>query len=561
MSHLKYGLLLLILAISEVAIAEQVPGPAEPSRIETNIKEQRFPRVQDKEFFVPGKRNARDINAPLGAENITLKLNEVKISGVRTLSLKDIEAIYSNKIGKQVKLSDVYKIADEITKLYVDKGYVLARAIIPAQSIENGIVKIKVVEGRIGTVKISGEVANSKFLQPALNKLTNSRALNIEELESQILRLNDLAGVKFRSIMKPSNIEGVVNLELIAEKVLYENELYVNNYGSKFLGPLQGVSKLGLNHSLLLPFNRTELTVLATTDTNELKYFDISHSIALNTYGSSLTLHAAHSDSRPGSTQKAFDIKGGMDSYELTFKHVIFRSRSKNFSVELGFKSLDSQTTSLASMISNDKTRVLKTAISYDASDKLRGVNAISLTLSQGIEGLGSSKRGGPNLSRAKGRPDFTKFEASISRLQLLPQDFNLLAVISGQYTKQPLLSSEEFGYGGPAFGRAYDSSEILGDRGVVGLAELRYDGVPILYKTQINPFLYYDFGHIWNIDAGQDKHINASSGGGGFRINLPKGIFGVFTVAKPMDKRQNTPLHGKGGDKPRYGFQLGIRF
>jgi hemolysin activation/secretion protein len=52
------------------------------------------------------------------------------------------------------------------------------------------------------------------------------------------------------------------------------------------------------------------------------------------------------------------------------------------------------------------------------------------------------------------------KLTATYNRLQSLAGDVSGSLTLSGQKASQSLYSSEEFGYGGMAVGRAYDTSE-----------------------------------------------------------------------------------------------------
>ena len=73
-------------------------------------------------------------------------------------------------------------------------------------------------------------------------------------------------------------------------------------------------------------------------------------------------------------------------------------------------------------------------------------------------------------------RVDFTKIETTVSRTQPLPANFSLFVAGYGQYAFTPLLVSEQCGYGGRFFGRAFDPSQMLGDHCWAALGELRYD-------------------------------------------------------------------------------------
>ena len=65
-----------------------------------------------------------------------------------------------------------------------------------------------------------------------------------------------------------------------------------------------------------------------------------------------------------------------------------------------------------------------------------------------------------------------------------------LYVSVRGQYSAVPLLSSEEFSFGGNVSGRGYDPSEISGDQGVAATIELRYSGLPELWK--MSPELFH---------------------------------------------------------------------
>ena len=46
--------------------------------------------------------------------------------------------------------------AQEVTTFYNLRGYFLARAHIPPQEIQDGVVKMKLVEGAIGEIRVAG---------------------------------------------------------------------------------------------------------------------------------------------------------------------------------------------------------------------------------------------------------------------------------------------------------------------------------------------------------------------------------------------------------------------
>ena len=166
----------------------------------------------------------------------------------------------------------------------------------------------------------------------------------------------------------------------------------------------------------------------------------------------------------------------------------------------------------------------------------MRGINQINLVLSQGIDGLGSSNPGSTTLSRANGRPDFTKFEATFSRLQPLPGNVSVLLAAYGMWSRTPLLAPELCGYGGRAFGRAFDPSELVADTCVELLAELRYD-IPhtFTWVSQLQLYSFADRGWLHNLApvAGTPENVDGASVGGGLRLGLQPGVAVDLSAAK----------------------------
>jgi hemolysin activation/secretion protein len=130
---------------------------------------------------------------------------------------------------------------------------------------------------------------------------------------------------------------------------------------------------------------------------------------------------------------------------------------------------------------------------------------------------------------------------------------------VSGQIASKPLFSSEEFGYGGQDFGRAYDPSELVGDSGIKGSLEIRYLGLKPGFDVNLSPYAFYDIGKVWNEDTGGISE-SGSSAGFGVSISHSTGFSGNFGLAYPLTRKINTPIDGN-PEGPRYLFQARYSF
>jgi len=179
----------------------------------------------------------------------------------------------------------------------------------------------------------------------------------------------------------------------------------------------------------------------------------------------------------------------------------------------------------------------VRARVDADAADPWRGINQVNAVLSQGIPGLGGSENGSVLLSRANGRVDFTKFEVTVTRVQPLFENLSMMVAAYTQVTRTPLLAPELCGYGGRAFGRAYDPSAMVGDRCVLLLGELRLDAphhhVPNL--TQMQFYGFVDRGWLHNLAAnpGTPESVDGASVGGGLRLGLPQNVTVDLSTAK----------------------------
>ncbi len=229
--------------------------------------------------------------------------------------------------------------------------------------------------------------------------------------------------------------------------------------------------------------------------------------------------------SKPGTpTLELLEYRTRSNFFESGFSYPFIRQRESNLIATALFFMTDDRSDILGALNTLDRLRGFRAKVDADRADPLGGINQLNLILSQGLQGLGATSNDSLTKSRANGRVDFTKAEATFTRLQPLGQGFSALASVYGQWAGNPLLSPELCGYGGRVFGRAYDPSELLGDSCVLLLGELRYD-IPVSMPnvSQFQLYGYADAGWLHNIApvAGTPERVDGASVGGGIRLGL----------------------------------------
>lgn len=550
--------LLIIILISVIpgsALAQAIPGPADPGRIEERFSKPPAPPTSPE--ALKKRPKAEKLPVPEEFKDIKFILKNIMIEGATAYPISKFLPLYADKLDKETSLADIYSVAEKITEIYVNDGYVLSKAFPPRQSIKNGVVHIKIIEAKIRKTTFSGKIQPS-YLVERIGKKISSGLLNIKTLEKHMLLMNDLSGVKASAVLKGTedDIEGIeIAIELTREKS--RNSIQFDNFGSRFTGPFEGSYGIDINNITGF-YDQLSLNVSAAAQTDELKYLQSTYRLPVTSKGTSLSLSASASKTAPGDSLRDSEIRSSGRNLSIGIFQPIIRSRQENLSISSEFSIKNTSVDTLGVLFYEDKLRIWSISGSYDFVDKFMGSNLINITVSQGVDVLGAKKTGSINLSRAKGHSDFRKASGIASRLQKLNNDYYLYMAATGQLSAHPLLSSEEFGYGGQQFGRAYNSSEITGKDGIAGLVEIRYTGASEINKTSTQPFLFYDIGKVWDIN-GSNTAASAASAGFGVRL-ARKHLSGSLYFAQPLTKPVNNPIYGN-GKNPSILFLLKAEF
>ena len=531
------SVLSMMFLCSVIVHAANLPGTVQPGQIEQQFQpEPKMRADRPGRIVVP----EADQPVPSNAKDIRFQLTRLIIEGATVYSEKDLLPTYQNRLNGEVSLADIYQIAATMTAKYRNDGYIISQVVVPAQSVEGGQVRLKVIEGYIASVSIEGlEGDRRKLVQRYVDKIKQCRPLKNDVLERYLLLINDLPGAFARATIKPSPKEqGASEMAVQFSQSKVQGGLSLDNRGGELLGPLRISGDIGLNSVLGLQEN-TSLR-LVSSGNEKMTFVSLSHDERIGSEGSKLNLLLSTVNETPKEmTFIPLNLETFSQTAALTFSHPLIRSRSQNMSLRGGLTFHEGKTEIFNVEDTHDSMRVLRIGVTYDLADSWYGVNLLEIELSQGILGLGSSHNGDPTLSRPNGKVDFTKATVYAARLQSLTQRWSILAAANAQYAFTDLLSSELYSYGGEQFGRGYDPSEMVGDHGIGMKVELRYkDTIPDRMAFSYTGYAFYDAGIVYQRSTGGlADSDSASSAGLGLRMDLGRYVSCFGEVAKPLTR------------------------
>lgn len=555
---------------SASAQLDNATGIADPGRAGQQLQRPDLaPRVEP-EIKV---KDAAPQNVPAGADKISLTFRGFQFDGVTVYSDAELQSVYADKIGQTLSLADVYGIANQIMLKYRNDGYILTQVVVPPQTIgDGGTPRLVVVEGYVEKITLQKEDEaariDMKNIEAYASGISRGTALNTRDLERQLLIINDLPGITARSVLSPSpTTPGAADILIIVKYDPVDALVSLDNYGSRYLGPTQ----LGAAGTFNSPFGVNDALsaqISAAPQGRELAYGSLGYERPVGTYGTKMHITASATDTEPGYDLKEFDVRGRAYRVNVGMTHPFIRSRAQNLFARLNFDWLRVKSWNNIEDTRRDRISALRLGGRYEFMDRLVGTaaNTLDVQISKGLNILGASDEGDSNMTRSLADPQFTKLEASVERLQRITGGVNLLLSGRGQLASNALLSSEEFSVGGINSGRGYDPSEITGDEGVSGRAELQWKE-PIkptfTFMDSYQLYGFYDIGRVWNTDAttNSQKRDSLAAVGGGIRFDLKYDLNADLAVAFPLTRPVQTQSGNDHERDTKFYFSLTKKF
>ena len=534
-------------------LPSQLPPGAEPGR-EPPRPVLPQPSLGAPKIEVPRSAAAA---APAGAHDAKFVLKELLIEGATAYSADALRPLYADLLGREVSVAQMFEVANAIELRYRNAGYVTSRVIVPQQTVDDGRFKILVVEGFVSAVVYRADVGPARAaVERLIGGLRGLRPVNVAEIERRLLLANDLQGLSVRGALEPSATElGGSVLVVQVERKPFQSAVTLDTRGSPYLGRAQLTGSAAWN-AWGERADRFSVNLRTALPGDRSVSMGLGYEALLTDQGGMFNLALSHSRSKPGRELDPLDVKSRVTGTVATLSWPLIRSREQNLRAVGQLELRDVDTDIAGAAFTRDRLRIVRAGLSYDRSDVWDGITALRGTLHQGLSALGASANGSAQASRVNGRSDFTKLTLDLTRLQQLGERTSLMASLTSQFSRRPLLASEELGLGGSSFGRAFDDGEISGDNGVAVTLELRHSPASLPHNVQF--YAYIDSGRVWAADGGAlVARPKLSSAGGGVRASLGSTVFATLEIAKPL----NTEVRTSGSKNARVFASITAQF
>ena len=276
---------------------------------------------EDEPINVPGRPEAPEV---------TLTLNKLDIPDSDVLTREELDKISEKYNGKTVTISDLYDAIDEINALYAKKGYITTRAILPPQKIEDNIIKIMLIEGKIGKVIVdNNKHTKSAYIKRSL-KVPEGIIPNINSIRKNIQRFN----MTNKTILQIKMVAGEQPLTTDFYIVAVEprkkrnTSIFADNSG----GENSGKYRYGFSYSDINVSGRCDILSLTSMFAKTSQTAMLAYNTPIGFNGNRLSI--SHNSNRMKVSKgymKDLDVKGNSRSDTITFvKPLITRPTKKN---------------------------------------------------------------------------------------------------------------------------------------------------------------------------------------------------------------------------------------
>ncbi len=469
----------------------------------------------------------------------TITVKRFVVTGSTVFSQQQFDEKLKDFVNKPITLTDLFQARTVVTQMYLEKGYVTSGAYIPPQKLQAGVVEIRVVEGSLEDIKVTGtRRLNPNYVRSRL-RIASRPPLNRDRLLEalQLLQLDPLIGT-ISAELSAGTRPGVSLLEVkVTEAKTFGAQVLLDNGRSPSVGTDR--RQIQLNEANLLGLGDGISASYTNTDGSDS--FDLSYSIPVNPHNGKLSFYFSSSNSTV--IEKPFDvldIESKSRTYELTFRQPIKQTLAEDLALGITFSRRESAATLLGGEIpfpsagSDDdgKTRLSVLRFFQEWTQRSsQQVLALRSQFSLGLNILGATETDFEPDSR------FLAWRGQAQYVRLLAPDTLLLLRGDVQLAGGPIVSLEQFSLGGMESVRGYRQDLLLADSGIFASAEAR---IPVLRipewqaLLQVTPFV--DFGTGWNRGDRENPTPNELlSFGLGLRLQVSDKLTARFEWGIPL--------------------------
>ena len=447
----------------------------------------------------------------------------IEFDGNTVFSDEELFALVKERVGKKTGVEELEAIRKTISQHYFDAQYVNSGAVIDAQDMSNGVLVVRIVEGRLDNINVLNEGwLRSGYVTSRIHREV-SDPLNLDDLKRglEFVRRDEKIR-KINTALVPGDELGQSHLDMIVtENRVFDVGLGVSNRRPPSVGAEEAEVYFGTkNLTSLGDTLRGNYTLsqegMEEWDVDDGGNYSLFYSLPLTRWDTTLDLGYNQSDyvilEEPFNT---LDIESDTRMYSVALRQPIYRDLQHELSLTLKGEHrrsdvlVSGEPFSISPGSVNGQTRIsaLRLSPEYVYRSQER-VIAARTTFSFGLDELN------PILGD-EFDPEYFTWMTQASWVESVSENDTLLVVkLFHQHTDDRVVSMEQFSLGGVNTIRGYRENQLIRDNAFIISPELRFP----VYKDRYGKALVYlipfvDYGIGWNSNGPREREEIYSAG------------------------------------------------
>lgn len=468
---------------------------------EENRSSRRFENKPAPVFELP-KLPEPNAESSIISQRLKIFCKRINLLGNTVFPNDELDRLTSPYLNREITNQDLQQLRLELSRYYVDRGYINSGAVIPDQDVRDGVIEIRIIEGRLDRVEIEGNNTFSKsYLEERINfEARDPLQLNRLQENLQLLLENPLVE-RINADLRPGQQPGTATLNTkIKERVPYQLGLGFDNQLAPSIGSYQGTAYA--SHRNLI--GRGDVISVQGRFADGLTGYGVDYWLPINLDDTSIHAWFSHFDSNIVETPfNQIDVSSNSESYGVGLSHPFIRKPGQTLAGTLTIERRRSNTFllgepfSFSAGVQNGESSVSVIRIGQEWTERsTEQVFSVRSTFNVGVDALDATI----NQAAPDGR-----FFSWLGQLQWARRiwDAQIVWRTDVQAAKDALLPLEKFQIGGANSVRGYRENQLVRDWGFSSTLELRHPVFSDVFgreKFFIAPFA--DMGGAWNIHA-----------------------------------------------------------
>lgn len=473
---------------------------------------------------IGGEREKPGILKPGGPK---FRLKKIEFDSSKFITPAELDEIAQKYVGKDADISVLQQAVADVNAIYAERGIVTGIATLPEQDAKDGIVKIKLTEGRLQNTTVTGNEQTAKWYILDRVKEPEGEILDVPKVNRDVLWFNRTNDVQIKALLQPGSSFGLTDLNFaVIEPPIDTLQLFVDNQGVQNTGRQEG-GMFYKRHGLFGVDDR--LTFYGVRSDGNLNG-NVAYNIPVNIWGGRVGVSYTEGNIKI--------VQGPFVSLNVT-------GRSTQAAVNVSQPVWVTQNWMLllnaAETEGNTVSRFSTVATTNDHYDKSTGGFALT------NYGNNYSFTVSPAMNYVEwhdhilfGNRTFNTYTGTAIATAAGPANFSANLLASWQYSPTHLLPGDQiFSIGGPTTVRGYPTNAVAGDSGYYVNAELHYNWSSIV--KGLDTYLFTDWGAVYSLAPGI---VELSSVGGGFSWTFAPSITLEASYATPLKLAVTTQRH-----------------